>query len=271
VANGDTDVAEIAMEDIIATAQENGKTESEARESFRSSAKSALKDQYLEDALTEKSAEKALVDFCGMDTDEAAAAVRKWEFESESGFAYGDMRREFLAGNITGADARKALMTYGGESKDDADKTIEGWEFEKQYGYAWDDRVSEYKDGNITRNELRNILIKEGGKTAEEADIQIQVYDWEMEGYDGASFARVRDYNAYCSAQRVPVDVYLYIRKFASNTQNDIVNGKAVDYSAVKKIMAEINAQRGLTPAQKTAIAKSIGWKDSTIRKYKLW
>lgn len=209
--------------------------------------------------------------YCGMDAAEAAAAVRKWEFESESGFAYGSMRQEFLDKHITAAQARDALITYGGETGDDADDIIEGWQFESQYGFAWENRAREYKDENITRNELRTALMKKGGMTSEEADIQIQVYDWEMEGYDGASFARVRDYNAYCSAQRVPVDVYLYIRKFASNTQNDIVNGKAVDYSAVKKIMAEINAQRGLTPAQKTAIAKSIGWKDSTIRKYKLW
>lgn len=271
VANGDNDVAKIAMDDIIATAQENGKTESEAVDSFHSSAKNALKDQYLVDTLSGTDAEKALVAYCGMDAAEAAAAVRKWEFESESGFAYGSMRQEFLDKHITAAQARDALITYGGETGDDADDIIEGWQFESQYGFAWENRAREYKDENITRNELRTALMKKGGMTSEEADIQIQVYDWEMEGYDGASFARVRDYNAYCSAQRVPVDVYLYIRKFASNTQNDIVNGKAVDYSAVKKIMAEINAQRGLTPAQKTAIAKSIGWKDSTIRKYKLW
>lgn len=271
VANGDNDVAKIAMDDIIATAQENGKTESEAVDSFRSSAKNALKDQYLVDTLSGTDAEKALVAYCGMDAEEAAAAVRKWEFASESGFAYGSMRQEFLDKHITAAQARDALITYGGETGDDADDIIEGWQFESQYGFAWENRAREYKDENITRNELRTALMKKGGMTSEEADFQIQVYDWEMEGYDGASFARVRDYNAYCSAQRVPVDVYLYIRKFASNTQNDIVNGKAVSGTAVKKIMAEINAQRGLTPAQKTAIAKSIGWKDSTIRKYKLW
>jgi hypothetical protein len=35
--------------------------------------------------------------------------------------------------------------------------------------------------------------------------------------------------------------------------------------------MAEIHAQSGLTSAQKDAIAKSLGWSDKNIRKYKLW
>jgi hypothetical protein len=34
--------------------------------------------------------------------------------------------------------------------------------------------------------------------------------------------------------------------------------------------MAYINSLN-LTPAQKDALAKSAGWKDSTIKKYKLW
>ena len=48
-------------------------------------------------------------------------------------------------------------------------------------------------------------------------------------------------------------------------------NGKTINYSAMKKIMAEIGAQRGLTAAQKTAIARSLGWAEKNIQKYKTW
>jgi hypothetical protein len=41
-------------------------------------------------------------------------------------------------------------------------------------------------------------------------------------------------------------------------------------YSAMKKVMAEINAQQ-LTTAQKTAIARSLGWSEKNILKYKPW
>ena len=112
-----------------------------------------------------------------------------------------------------------------------------------------------------------------GGKTEEEADLQIQAYDWQADGYEGTTAAAVRDYNEYCAGANVPKDVYLYIRSFSNNTENDVdeATGKTINYSAMKKIMAEIDAQPGLTAAQKTAIAKSLGWSDKNIQKYKLW
>ena len=106
---------------------------------------------------------------------------------------------------------------------------------------------------------------------AEKADAQIQVYDWEADGYEHVTIARVQDYNDHCAALGVPKDIYLEIRYVQSNTENDKdENGKRINYSAVQKIMAEINSYN-LTPAQKTAIAESIGWTEKTIRKYKLW
>lgn len=81
----------------------------------------------------------------------------------------------------------------------------------------------------------------------------------------------MREYNEHCATSNVPKDTYLYIRKFANNTENDVVDGKTVNYSAMKKIMAEINAQRGLTSSQKTAIARSLGWTEKNINKYKPW
>ena len=69
------------------------------------------------------------------------------------------------------------------------------------------------------------------------------------------------------------MDDYLYIRSFSNNTENDVdeATGKTIYYSAMKRVMAEINGLPGLTAAQKTAIAKSLGWSDKNIRKYKLW
>lgn len=101
---------------------------------------------------------------------------------------------------------------------------------------------------------------------------------WKKSQYTAMELpAKTKDYTyMYCSALNVPRDVYLDICRFVNNTENDVdpENGASVRYSAVKKIMAEIDSYP-LSPAQKTAVAQSIGeiksWKDSTIRKYKLW
>ena len=271
IAQNDEAMANAIRTDIIQTAQKNGDTESEAEESFNSSAKGELQDMYVDGKISDSAAIDALVDYCGLDQDDSTATVKKWSFEVDYGFAYSNMKDEFIADTISASQAQNALMEYGGKDQDDAENTVKEWEFLRDYGFEWDNRGDAYKSGEISRNDLRTILINEGGMTGEEADLQIQVYDWEVEGYDGATVAAVREYNEHCATSRVPKDTYLYIRKFANNTENDVVNGKTVNYSAVQKIMREINAQRGLTSAQKTALARSMGWKESTIQKYKLW
>ena len=270
ISQGDNAMANAIRTDIIQTAQKNGKTETEAEKNFNSSAKGALEDMYLSGDISDSKAIDALVDYCGLDQDDAAATVKKWSFEADFGFAYSDMKDEFVAGKISASQAQNALMEYGGKDEDDAEKTVKEWEFLREYEFEWSDRGDLYKDGDISRNDMRTILINEGGMTGEEADLQIQAYDWQAQGYEGATMEAVREYNKHCASVNVPKDIYLHIRRFSNNTENDVVDGKPVSYSAMKRVMAEINAQR-LTSSQKTAIARSLGWSEKNIRKYKLW
>ena len=223
IANGDQAAANAAKTDIIRTAQNNGKTAEEAEKSFNSSAKSELKDL-------------------------------------------------FLDGKVSEDKAVNALATYCGETEEDALEVVGKWLFEDVYGFSYSDRADAYKSGKISASEMKTILMDEGGMTAEEADHQIEAYDWEAQGYEGATAAAVRKYNEHCKSTNVPKDVYLHIRSFSNNTENDKdASGKTIAYSAMKKVMAEINAQLGLTSAQKTAIARSLGWSDKNIQKYKTW
>ena len=164
-------------------------------------------------------------------------------------------------------------MTAVGYTREEAEEKIGEWEFESKYGFSYAECDDAYLSGDITRKELKRILMNEGGKTEEEADLQIQVYDWEGQGFEGATIAAVREYNEHCADYGVPKDVYLHIRKFSNNTENDVdeTTGKTIYYSAMKKVMAEIHAQPGLTAAQKDAIARSLGWAEKNIQKYKLW
>ena len=195
--------------------------------------------------------------------------------EAEKSFnssAASDCKDMFLEGEMTEKQAIDALVNYCGYDREDAEKRVGEWAFEAGYGFKWSDRGDAYKSGEISATELIDILVNVGGKTREEAELQVQVYDWEAQGYEGATAAAVRDYNEYCASVNVPKDVYLHIRSFANNTDNDVdANGKTIYYSAMKKIMAEIGAQPGLNAAQKTAIARSLGWAEKNIQKYKTW
>ena len=195
--------------------------------------------------------------------------------EAENSFissAKTELKELFLVGKISEDKAVNALVTYCDETEEDALDVVGKWLFEDEYGFSYSDRADAYKSGKISASEMKTILMDEGGKTAEEADLQIEAYDWETQGYEGATAAAVKGYNEHCASTNVPKDVYLYIRSFSKNTKNDKdASGKAIAYFAMKKVMAEINAQTGLTSAQKTAIARSLGWADKNIQKYKTW
>ena len=199
----------------------------------------------------------------------------KTQEEAENSFASSatsELKELFLAGKLSATKAVSALITYCGETEEDALEKVSKWEFEDDHGFSYSEKADAYKSGKITADELKAILVDSGGMTAEEAEYQVEAYDWENQGYVSATAAAVREYNKHCATASVPKDVYLYIRQFSNNTENDKdANGKSIAYSAMKKVIAEINAQAGLTSAQKTAIARSLGWAEKNIQKYKTW
>jgi hypothetical protein len=257
---------------VIKKYTDNGVTEA----TLKSQISDHFKEQYIEMSTSERASIKGYLlnamTLLGDDREDAEKKLSAWEFEAAYGFSYENRRELYLEGEITGDQVRKAVMDFGGKTAEEADEYLESLLFEAEYGFAYSDRADAYKSGKITAEELRHILMTAGGKTAEEADLQVQAYDWEAEGYGDVTTAAVREYAEHCAAVNVPKDVYLHIRSFSNNTSNDIdANGKTIYYSAMKKIMAEINAQYGLTSAQKTALARSMGWAEKNINKYKLW
>lgn len=164
-------------------------------------------------------------------------------------------------------------MTATGKSREDAEEEMKLWDFEADYGFDYGNRKTLYLDGEITAEQLRKALINFGGYDTEKAEAQIHVYDLEDQGYDGITIERLSKFNEYCKPFGVSLDDYLQIVKFSASTKNDVdpETGKAIPYSAMKKIMAEINSHPGLTSSQKTAIARSFGWSEKNIQKYKTW
>ena len=80
IANGDQATANAVKVDIIQTAQKNGKTAEEAEKSFKSSAKTELKDLYLDGKISADKVINALVTYCGSERDDAESDIQYWDF-----------------------------------------------------------------------------------------------------------------------------------------------------------------------------------------------
>lgn len=83
ISQGNAHMANTIMEDIIATAQRNGKTAEEAVDSFESSARSRLREMYLDGNITAPQITNALVDYCGYEVEDAEEYVSGLTFELE--------------------------------------------------------------------------------------------------------------------------------------------------------------------------------------------
>ena len=178
----------------------------------------------------------------------------------------------YRGGEITKQQATNMLTKYTGLDSKVVTKTVNEWSSKVVTGIDYDDIDDEFIAGNITAKRAIEMYVRYGGYSQEDATWKVEVYDWEAHGYEGATEAAVREYNEYCAADNVPKDVYLHIRSFSNKTENDVdENGRPINYSAMKKVMAEIGAQTGLTTAQMYAIARSLGWSEKNIKKYKTW
>ena len=123
----------------------------------------------------------------------------------------------------------------------------------------------------ISAEKAKKLLVKYHGESEIEAEIQITLYDVQSRGFEDVTFSNVKDYKEFCEPYGIPEDVYLEFCLETKDIKGDYdSNGESIRYSKTKKIMPYIN-ELPLTAKQKTAIAKSFDWADSTIRDYKLW
>ena len=90
ISQGDQAMANAIKVDIIQTAQKNGKTADEAEKSFVSSAKSALKEMFLDGEISEQKAAAALTTYCDIEEADALADVQYWVFKEANPDTYVD-------------------------------------------------------------------------------------------------------------------------------------------------------------------------------------
>ena len=223
--------------------------------------------------ISKQQAIEMLRKYFDMDSDEITRLVNKWSCYVVTGVEYDDIHQEFLDGNIKAGKAAEWLVRYGGKSTEDAEDTVRKWKCEADTGVAYDDARQVFLDQGLTEKELKDIYTTYGGYTDEEAQEKVDVLAFirKHPTCTDISWKAIQSYKEYCEGVGVKAETFYEVWKFSNATENDVdENGRTIAYSAVKKIMAKINGM-SLTAEQKTAVAEAMGWKESTIRKYKLW
>ena len=228
--------------------------------------RASIKDSFMADEIDEATALKQMVLYAGMDASEAHWLMDAWKYRktvgSDDGYSkYG----KFYDAVRTGKDLKATVKAY----------TDNGVKPSTLAGQITEEFKPEYvKMSASKRASMKGYLINAFtmcGVDRDSAMEKLEGWDWEAEGFDDATSAAIRNYNEYCDPVGIPKSVYMAFWKFDNSTENDVdENGKKIAYSAVKKIMAYIDSLN-LTNAQKDALAKSAGWEDSTIKKYKTW
>ncbi|MGM9628984.1 MAG: hypothetical protein ACI3V4_13010 [Faecousia sp.] len=290
--NGDKASADLVYEELLQKELDAGYLQHEAESNIASALTTQVKNAYLDHEISREKALALIKEYAG----KGEADVKKWDFEKEYGYSWGARDRGYRLGDISENDLIVAIMDIEGEDRasakayikfldmemDHQDVEITAANAEKYFtdiqprGISIDryldyvNREESYKSGKISAAKLKSLLMEIDRITEEEAEYQIEAYDWQKLGYETATAKNVEKYNTYCKPAGVSKDVYMQIVDFSNNTENDLdEEGNKIAYTAVQKIMQQIN-QLSIPNDQKTAIARSL-WKESTVRKYKLW
>lgn len=245
-----------------------------SEDAYSNAAKAVIKKALISGEFSESQAKTYLMNYNGMKLDDAEGYVHSWSFEKKWGFAWSDRADAYASGQITESRLKQAVMEYKEYSADEtaeAEKEVDKIKFKAKNGFDYSARRSEYIEGNITKEQLKKALMDVDGMTSDEADMQIKLYDLQKAGFEEVTEYAIKDYNEFCEPAGIPEDVYFEFFEKTKNIKGDTDSkGESIPYSKTKKIMPYI-AELPLTGKQKTAVAKSFGWADSTIRKYRLW
>ena len=192
--------------------------------------------------------------------------------EAESSIASSftsQVKASYMDGDISRDKAVELLADY---TSNDESKVKE-WDFELEHDFSWSARARKYRLGEISADELMDAVMDIEGDSEEDAQEYIRFLDLEMEHEDiDITADDASAYFKHAEPSGISVDVWLDYKERTAGIENDVdpVTGKKIKYTAVKKIMKIIDSLP-ITDEQKTALAKSQGWADSTIRSYKLW
>lgn len=198
----------------------------------------------------------------------------KHEIETslESSFS-SQVKSSYMDGETNSEKSKSLLEKYGGRTSEEAKTDIKKWDFEIKYDYSWESRARAYRGNDISKEALVNAIMDIEGEDRDGAETEIRFFELEMEHEDiDITANEAKQYFEFGEPAGVEADTFLKaldIKSGAKGTDTD-GDGKKDAYSVVKEVIPQIG-ELPISDDQKTAIAKALGWGDSTIRTYKTW
>lgn len=153
--------------------------------------------QYLEgDEDTQKNIREKILpvlEAAGLDEAEIEEKFNSWDFESEYGMTYSEMKAEYRNGDVTENEMRNAMKFYGLKNFE-VEETMRSLNDEIAFVNKYDMTLSEmkdsYDDGDVTRNQMTNALIFTGMTQSEAKD---WVTQRDIENRYGIDYAKLDD------------------------------------------------------------------------------
>lgn len=208
---------------------------------------------YKEGDITREQAEKLLLKYGELNTQEIKSMVDKWSCKIVTGINYDDIKHEYLIGNITEARAIEMRRLYGNETREKAAETVTKWKCEKEVGIAYDDIPDRIINGTLTADDARELYVTYGGYTKQDAAEKVVSLDFVRQHPEcrGISYAAVKSYRQYCEKAGVPAEVFYDVWKQRTELKKD-------------GTMAYIH-RLNITRKQKDSLYLAMGWSQSTI------
>ena len=237
-----------------------------------------LGDEYISGNVPRNTASRYLQTYGGKTQAEAEEKLNEWQCEKDTGIAYSDIANEVKIGNISPERAVDMLVKYGGKDPDAAEKTVEGYMIEHEYGFAPSELQDEYLAGNVSDADAFDILMSYkyfGKEDAEEKaadELERLQFVRANPGTEDISVTQARNYRASGLEGFVSPENFFEAAKATAAMQGVDADGdgRIDSYSKVMQKLEYIDAM-DLTAQQKTALARSLGINEKTIKRKAPW
>lgn len=244
ISGGDSSMASAIRDDIIQTAQKNGKTAEEAEKSFISSAKASMKELFLAKGITENQAVNALIAYCGDTGEEARKHVAEWDFEGKHDFQYNEKKQMFMEGKISASEMESIFMQVEGKTNEEVNSII--------VSYTRD----AYDDGYFSRSQAASVMVTYGGLTEGEAESKLRYIDVKKQFPDTyVDDAWIDEYYEDVQSSGISIEVFVDYRNQVKGITGE---GKKSGRMAVIDSMP-------ISSDQKDALYYAEGWAASKL------
>lgn len=149
---------------------------------------SYLKNQFLDEKVTEQEVRDVLTGYLDVDSEKVEAELTKWKGELETGKTESDMVDDYLRKTISGEAYMQYLQTYGGKSREQAESAELKLRCERDEGIAYSEIKGEYLGKDLSGDRAAKLLSTYGDDVSM-ADAKSKVLEWDFEAAYGIAYS----------------------------------------------------------------------------------